>query len=149
VFSSTYAEVTTMKGAVPLLLLVSMFLTHPTRTRAEPPDDRGAAGTEGDLGEDTAPDGMKFEMVDVKWDKVFAWLTEQTEVPVVCSFTPTGSFTFVGPEGARYTMSEIQAHIDVGLRKQGFTLIRRKRSFAFVPVDALLEVDKGGTPLYR
>lgn len=73
---------------------------------------------------------VEFRVKNKPWRDVLAWLTEQTGVPVACSFRPVGSFTFVGPPGARYTIPEVVGIIERGLMRQGYLLIPRPRCFA-------------------
>src|SRR5947209_4735910 len=42
------------------------------------------------------------------WSKGFRWLADETGVPVVCPFTPTGTFTFVPLDPTRhYSLAEV------------------------------------------
>src|SRR5262249_3657770 len=50
---------------------------------------------------------IAFSMDGKPWKQVFAWLTEETELPVTCNGFPQGSFTFIGPPKKTYTIPEI------------------------------------------
>src|SRR5713226_7228805 len=45
--------------------------------------------------------GIEFRMVNKRWTEVFDWLSRETGVPY-CGSSRAGTFTFVGPKGARY-----------------------------------------------
>src|SRR5438094_2118219 len=97
-----------MKSAVRLLLSVGPFLILPALTWAQPPDrpEPAAHGPDGrwDKGDQG---GIEFRMEKKPWSEVFDWLSRRTGMPVITTFKLTGSFTFVGPPGARYTAPEI------------------------------------------
>lgn len=82
--------------------------------------------------------GIEFEMDDKRWTDVFEWLSDQTELPVITTFKPPGTFTFIGPKGARYTIPEIVAIINQALLRQDMILIRREESFALRAIDPSL-----------
>jgi len=94
---------------------------------------------------------LPFEMRDKPWREVFEWLSDQTGLPVICAYSPTGTFTFISPRDAdkqprKYTIPEIIAMINEGLRAgpptQRYVLIRRQRSFTLVPANE--EIRPGG-----
>jgi type II secretory pathway component GspD/PulD (secretin) len=76
-----------------------------------------------------------FEFENKPWSAVFAWLSDETGLPVVTSFKPTGSFTFIPPNGRKYTISEIIDILNESLLVQKYLLIRRQGSFALLPAD--------------
>jgi hypothetical protein len=71
---------------------------------------------------------VAFRMEDVRWVDVFRWLGEQTGKPFVGS-SIAGSFTFVGPPGARYTIPEILAIMNRNLQQRGIILVERPKCF--------------------
>jgi hypothetical protein len=76
--------------------------------------------------------GIEFAMKGKRWSEVFAWLTEQTDLPFVGS-SISGQFTFVGRKGARYTLPQIVAIINQALlRQHNAYLVRRPRCFVLV-----------------
>ena len=78
--------------------------------------------------------------------EVFEWLSEQTEMPVITSFKPVGTFTYHGPKGMKYTLPEVVAVLNEMLipqRPQGYELIRREKSFVLVPVEDDREMARG------
>jgi hypothetical protein len=78
-----------------------------------------------------------FDVNGKPWDKVFAWLTELTGKPVVCSFKPAGSLQLARPSTRPYSIFQILDLINEGLlskeNTQQYLLIHRERSFALVP----------------
>jgi len=87
---------------------------------------------------------VSFEMRDKPWMQVFEWLTDQTGLPVVSQYKPSGSFTFISPRGAdklprNYTIPEIIDILNEGLlagpETQQYVLIRRQQSFTLVPAN--------------
>jgi hypothetical protein len=86
---------------------------------------------------------VKIAFVNASWRQVFAWLREQTGKPV-CSCTPNGQFTFVGPPGKEYTIPEAIAIINEGLANSPhqLILIERERSFSLPPREIIV----GGQP---
>jgi hypothetical protein len=84
------------------------------------------------------------EFRQTPWRKVFAWLAEETGLPVVCSFMPTRSFTFVPPNPLKkYTLSEVMDILHQSLlsrnHKQQYYLLHRQRNFVLVPADDIDE----------
>ena len=69
--------------------------------------------------------------------KVFDWLVDQTGVPLVCSFCPTGTFTYRGPKHAQLSIPEAIDIINDSLSQLGsdFLLIRSDDRFTFIPID--------------
>jgi hypothetical protein len=83
--------------------------------------------------------GIEFRMENKPWSEVFEWLSKQSGVPVITSFKVAGSFTFIGPEGAKYTLPEIEFIINRALLHQNeLALIRRERCFAIMAADSLI-----------
>ncbi|HKB35559.1 MAG TPA: hypothetical protein VKD72_03840 [Gemmataceae bacterium] len=113
-------------------LAVAGFLTWAgPRVRARAvPTDSGARRDNTDKGR------IEFRMENKTWKEVFDWLKEQTGVPVVVPIHPTGTFTFVGPRAARYSLPQIVDLINQELRKlHEMVLIRRPRCFIVVAVE--------------
>jgi hypothetical protein len=57
-----------------------------------------------------APFGGKkvaFSFDSKPWAGVFEWLTNQTDLPVITTYKPSGTFTFQGPAGKLYTVPEV------------------------------------------
>jgi hypothetical protein len=79
-------------------------------------------------------DTFEFRVDNKPLKEVLMWLSDQTGLPFIGSSVP-GSFTFVGPEGQRYTVPEIVAIINRSLRLRGLELVRRERCFVIVHVD--------------
>jgi hypothetical protein len=72
------------------------------------------------------------------WREVFEWLSEQTELPVITSFKPVGTFTYIGPKGMKYTLPEVVAVLNEVLipqKPQGYKLVRREKCFVLIPVE--------------
>jgi hypothetical protein len=86
---------------------------------------------------------VKVEFVNTPWRKVFQWLTDETGKPVISVYTPTGTFTYVGPPNKEYTISEVVDILNEGLlnmsRTQQYILIQRPRSFTLIPADEQLD----------
>ena len=61
--------------------------------------------------------------------KLFTWITEETKKPLVNTFMPSGSFTFLGPPGATYSMPQIIEYINQDLRQMGFEITMYKDCF--------------------
>jgi len=89
------------------------------------------------------PKTYAFEMRNKPWDQVIEWLTDTTGLAFVGVNKPTGSFNFVDPKKKQYTIPEIIDFINEGLttanEKQKYTLLRRERTFTFVPVDEQID----------
>ena len=93
-----------------------------------------------------APFGGKkvaFSFDSKPWAGVFEWLTNQTDLPVITTYKPSGTFTFQGPAGKLYTVPEVIDIINEALlansETQKFYLIRRERSFTLVPADEKID----------
>jgi hypothetical protein len=78
---------------------------------------------------------IEFRVEKKPWMEVLTWLTEQTGVPVLGTFRPVGSFTFIGPPGTKYTIPEVVGIIERGLMRQGYLLIRRPSCFTLGAID--------------
>src|SRR5436309_2018317 len=50
---------------------------------------------------------IKFSMDSKKWENVFAWLTQETGIPILANSYPQGSFSFQSPPQKEYTLNEI------------------------------------------
>jgi hypothetical protein len=86
-------------------------------------------------GADARQINIEFRMESKSWHEVFKWLSSQTGVPFIGSCGPAGTFTFIGPKEAKYSLPEIVASINQALRQQGFALVRRPRCFTLVAVE--------------
>ncbi len=73
------------------------------------------------------------------WPHVFEWLTNVTDLPVITTFKPSGTFTFLGQPGQLYSIPEVIDIINEALfssdEMQKFYLIRRERSFTLISAD--------------
>jgi general secretion pathway protein D len=78
----------------------------------------------------------EFRMEGKPWKAVFELLTSLTEKPVMGPYVPTGSLTFIGPPGKKYSVPDIIDIINEGLltneSTQRYYLINRGRSFTLV-----------------
>lgn len=86
---------------------------------------------------------VAFSFDSKPWSGVFEWLTNQTDLPVITTFKPSGTFTFLGTPGKLYTIPEVIDIINEALLAnsdtQKFYLIRRERSFTLVPADEKID----------
>src|SRR5438105_15503708 len=50
-----------------------------------------------------------FEMRDKPWGGVLEWLADQTGLPVTTNYKPTGTFTFIAPQGStrQYSLPQV------------------------------------------
>jgi hypothetical protein len=79
-------------------------------------------------------DGFDFRAVP--WKKVFAWLAEQTDCPVIRTFCPTGTFTYIPSHpGKKYTLAEVIDALNEALGRMGMVLVRGNHSFALLSDD--------------
>src|SRR5262245_39906773 len=71
-----------------------------------------------------------LEFREKQWKYVFEWLTDKTSLPLVTNLQPpTGTFTFIAPQGRKYTMGEIIDIINEGLLQHKYVLLRRPQAF--------------------
>jgi hypothetical protein len=85
-----------------------------------------------------ARSGARFQLDGLNgkpWSAVLEWLTEQTRLPVITTFKPVGTFTYVGPKGMKHTLPEVVALFNEGLRRRECVLLWREQSFVLVPAD--------------
>jgi hypothetical protein len=75
-----------------------------------------------------------FRMENKRWPDVFAWLAEETGLPV-CQSGVGGSFTFIGPKRAKYTIPEIVNIMNCTLVPQGWLMIQGQQSFEVVFIE--------------
>jgi type II secretory pathway component GspD/PulD (secretin) len=81
-----------------------------------------------------------FAMRDMPWNKVMAWLADETGFPVVVSSNyPTGTFNFIPPKGRLYTIPEVIDVINGGLLSKKYILIRRPQAFTLVAADEKID----------
>ena len=85
----------------------------------------------------------EFEMTKKPWRDVFVWLVEKYDLPMSAGFSPKGTFTFIGPKGKTYTLSQILDIVNKALLAQEGVIIRGKRSLMFLPIS---EVESGAAP---
>jgi type II secretory pathway component GspD/PulD (secretin) len=92
----------------------------------------------------TVPGNKKiaFSMDSKPWSGVFKWITDQTGKPVVSTFRPTGSFSFISPVGATYEIAEVIDIINEGLLAQKFYLLDNERNWLVVPADEKIDPSK-------
>ena len=64
------------------------------------------------------------EFRNAYWRDVFRWLAAEKGVPVIRTFMPTGTFTFLPDEGKRYTEREFLAIVNIDLKSQDTVLVR-------------------------
>jgi uncharacterized protein (TIGR03067 family) len=81
-----------------------------------------------------------FSMQNKNWTQVFEWFSDVTGLAYSSPFKPTGTFTFTPPKGKQeYTISEIVDIINEALMSDppgpGYSLVRRTKTFALVPMD--------------
>ncbi len=86
---------------------------------------------------------VAFAFDSKPWAGVFEWMTNQTDLPIITTYKPSGTFTFQGPPGKLYTIPEVIDIINEALlansETQKFYLIRRERSFTLVPADEKID----------
>jgi type II secretory pathway component GspD/PulD (secretin) len=83
-----------------------------------------------------------FSMSGKPWKDVFQWLTDQTNMPVVSTLIPTGTFSFIGPVGKSYSIPDVIDILNEGLlsnKNQRTMLVRREKSFLLVPADEKID----------
>jgi hypothetical protein len=78
---------------------------------------------------------VSIDFRDAPWVDVFAWLGEQTGLPVVSQMKPTGTLSFTGPPNKTYTIPEAVDIVNEALMVRDLMLIRRGHSFALVASD--------------
>jgi type II secretion system protein D len=82
---------------------------------------------------------LAFEMRDKPWSSVLEWLSDQTGLPVITTYKPTGTFNFISPKKQQYTIPEIIDILNEALLAQKYLLIRRDQSFTLVPADEKID----------
>jgi hypothetical protein len=76
----------------------------------------------------------EFRMEEVPWKRVFTWIHEETGKPIIASVP--GSFTYVSPKGARFTVQQGVAAIAEALRRDhGMILVEQERHFFLLWAD--------------
>jgi hypothetical protein len=86
----------------------------------------------------TRKGGIKFQMNGKPWREVLEWLADQSGEAWISPPMPVlGTFTYVGPADARYSVAEIFAIVNRALLREGYQLVRRQRSFIVQPTDNL------------
>jgi hypothetical protein len=116
-------------GVIPTLTQTSAFVVQVVGKVPAPPKGPGRLPGK----------AISIEFRDRPWSAVFTWLSEQTGLPVVTQFKPTGTFTFIPPNPEkRYTMPEIIDILNEALmarQNDRYLLIRRESSFYLQPAD--------------
>ena len=85
------------------------------------------------------PKKYTFEMRAVSWADVFEWYSKESGLAEIATTGPKGTFTFVAPPGAKYTLAEITDIINEVLTTQKFILIRREVTFLLHPADEKID----------
>jgi hypothetical protein len=81
-----------------------------------------------------------FEMRDQPWSKVFAWYADVSGLAYIGQNKPTGTCTFIPPQGKRqYTLEEITDILNEALLAQKHILIRRPATFTVLPADEMID----------
>jgi hypothetical protein len=85
---------------------------------------------------DQAAERYAFKFTGAHWSQVLKRLSEITDLPVISSYRPTGSFTFVPPTvGGRertFTFAEILDIVNEKLEQQRLWLLKRTASLTLV-----------------
>jgi hypothetical protein len=109
---------------------------------AAPPPAAGAAAAPEKKAEVRKKDEKlySFSMDKKPWGSVFSWLADRTGRPVIAPNYPAGTFTFIAPEGKKYTLPEVIDIINDGLvgnvATQKYYMINRdNKGFLVVPAD--------------
>ncbi|HEV3236036.1 MAG TPA: secretin N-terminal domain-containing protein, partial [Gemmataceae bacterium] len=144
---------TAILALIPLTLSSALALDPPGRGKGGNPDDpppvpakkaETAVKPLEKVDEKPLPT-YAFEMRDKSWNSVFEWLTDQTGIPVVSNYKPTGTFNFIGPKGMKYTLPEIIDHLNDALLSQPpsnrYILIRREKNFTLVPAEDKVPIE--------
>jgi hypothetical protein len=94
-----------------------------------------------------APDKSKKEQAPIKryafrvrnkpWTVVFELLADKTGLPIICSCSPAGAFTFIPPKNARYTLGQILDIVNAGLASKELVLVNGGTSLALFSVQAV------------
>src|SRR5207253_10022304 len=83
------------------------------------------------------------EMRDKPWPQVLEWLADQTGLPYIGAYKPTGTFTYIAPRGKpdKLTLPQVIDILNEALSSQKYLLIRRTQSFTMVPSDEKVSAD--------
>ncbi len=132
------------------LLLAAVLVAVGGWSASEGVAQQGNKGNQGDKKAGPEPGAKTEKTYQIKmegkpWAAVFSWLSDETGLNVVRSFTPTGTFTFTSPAGKRFTLPELVDIINEGLLSnestQRYLLIRRDRNFTLVRADEKINPD--------
>ncbi len=89
---------------------------------------------------------VELRMKGKVWRDVFSWLEDLTGYAVARTFLPTGTFTFLGPKGATYTIPEVVGIMNRALvRQNGLILRLNRRSFGLSSPDEPVVLAWGGS----
>ena len=93
--------------------------------------------SEGKIGQKPENATYHFEMRNKPWKDVIEWLADKVNMPFTGINLPTGTFTFIPPKGAMYTVPQIIDIINEGMLSheatQKYILVRRTTMFTIVP----------------
>jgi type II secretory pathway component GspD/PulD (secretin) len=114
----------TVVGVIPTAELNSAFVVQVSHKPAAKEPQKGTSKR------------AAFEFRNKPWSQVFEWLSDTTGLPVIASFKPTGTFTFMPPSAdKRYTLPQIMDILNEALLQQKLLLLRTERSITLLPAD--------------
>ena len=115
------------------LLSLGLALVLGTSASAQQPAPRVGAAAAGDVGQKK----VAFEMRGKPWPDVMAWLSKESGVPFYAGpANPTGTFTYVGPNGLEMkTISDAIDILNQALRPQKYIILRHNQALTVVPAD--------------
>src|SRR5262249_20865699 len=116
------------------LFVLAMLAWAPALSQAQPPEKMPRADEPGALlATPKKPQPtIAFAMDKKPWPQVIEWLTDQTGLPVITTYNPTGTFTFTPPKGQKYTIPEVIDILNSALEPQKYLIIKRDSSFRIV-----------------
>lgn len=81
------------------------------------------------------------EFRDLSWARVFEWLSEQTNLPVITQYKVPGTFSFTAGKQKSFTLPEILDLLNEALVLQKYRLVRKPTAFVLVPADERVNPD--------
>jgi type II secretory pathway component GspD/PulD (secretin) len=79
---------------------------------------------------------VAFAMRNKPWGQVMEWLAKESGLPYYSISSPTGTFTYIGPNGSEMkTISEVIDILNTALRPQSYIILRHKQALTIVPAD--------------
>jgi type II secretory pathway component GspD/PulD (secretin) len=85
---------------------------------------------------------VAMEIKNKPWKQVLEWLADSTEIPVIASHPPAGTFTFSPPRaGQRFTIPDVIDILNEGLADKHYLLVRRNRAISLIDADQSREPD--------